>query len=84
MRAFGLAIGQEATAVRETVAGRLGDWRFRLDWTTPWSANATKGSAVGYALLGWLLQRTRLRVSITSAQPGQTVVIVALQSTGFA
>ena len=76
-------LGDPATA-RATAERALTDRKFKVNWNDEWSGTAERGNKVANVLAGFLAQYFKVGVKVMSGTPGQTVVRIERQSSGFA
>ena len=68
---------------RATAEQALVSRKFRVEWHDDWTGTAERGSKTGNLLAGALAQYFKVGVRLMTGQPGQTVVRVEKQSSGW-
>jgi hypothetical protein len=77
-------VNGDPTMARDVASQILSERGFTLDWSSEWSAQATKGSKTGMVLIGGLAQRFRVGLSVTSVGTGQSMIEFTRENTGWA
>jgi hypothetical protein len=78
-----LVTGDPASA-RATAEQALVTRKFGVVWQDEWTATAERGSKTANVMLGALAQYFKVGVRLMGAQPGETVVRIERQSSGWA
>jgi hypothetical protein len=70
-------------SARATSERALIERKFKVTWQDEWSGTAERGSKVANALAGALAQYFKVGVRLMSTNPGETVVRIERQSSGW-
>jgi hypothetical protein len=68
---------------RATAERALVERRFTVTWNDDWTGTAERGNKVANALAGALAQYFKVGLRLMSTQPGETIVRVERQSSGW-
>ena len=74
----------DPTSARATAEQALVARKFEVAWQDEWTATAERGSKTANIMLGALAQYFKVGVHLMSPQPGETVVRIERQSSGWA
>jgi hypothetical protein len=74
----------DPTTARATAERALTDRKFKVQWQDEWSGVAERGNKVANAFAGAFAQYFKVAVKVMSSTPGQTVVRIERQSSGYA
>ena len=81
---FDVVLTGDPAHARDTVHAALAGRGFRVEWDTPWTADAEQGSQVTTVLAGaFAKQHIRLRVAMSTTDQGHCMVRVARTSDAF-
>lgn len=67
-----------------TVAQALTERRYTIDWQDEWTGTAKFGSLTGNIMIGVFAPYFKVGIRLMSAAPGQTVVRIEKQASGWA